>query len=304
MFLLRRAEGQIACGGDRFSDIVGRGAAAAAEAAHAGLCNVAHAGGKAVGVHVEHGFAVFDLRQPGVGIDHDGQGGALHVLRGDIFHLLRPKRAVGAEGGNAEALQHGHRGGHVGAREQMAAFVIGVGDDNRQITVLFGGQHGGLGFIEVAHGLDQNQIEPAGGGNAHAFGEHVDRVLKSEIAQRTQQLAERAHVERKINRIFVSCIAGFGAGHVVVGGADDRVEVIELEPVCAEGVRCDHVGAGFHIGKVDLFQHGRMRQVPRFGQFARAKTLFLQQRTHPAVKIGTAGTQTLCDRHGRTPFFY
>ena len=83
-------------------------AAAAAEAVHAQVRNLAHQVGEPVRVNIEHGHAVFAARQTGVRVDDDRERAYLGQALHDRLHLLRAEAAVDAERVYAQTLKHGN----------------------------------------------------------------------------------------------------------------------------------------------------------------------------------------------------
>ena len=84
-----------------------------------------------------------------------------------------PQRAIDAQGIDTESFQHIDHRLRITARKGAAAALIGHRDKYGQITVFFRGQHAGLDFIQIAHGLKQDHVD-------FVFGA-VDHVLKQRV---------------------------------------------------------------------------------------------------------------------------
>ena len=161
--------------------MVGGGAAAAAQDLDTQVGNGSHVDGKLRRAHVKDGVAVAGVGQTGVGVDHQGHRGVLQQLLHNGHHLGGAQTAVDAQGAHTQALQQGHSGGGGAAGEQLAVFPVHGGHHHRQVAVLLGGQHGGLGLVGVAHGLNQDQVGPHRRPDAHHLGVQGHCVLKIQV---------------------------------------------------------------------------------------------------------------------------
>ena len=258
-------------------------AAAAAEAVHAQVRNLAHQVGELVRVNVEHGHTVFAARQTGVRVDDDRERAYLGQALHDRLHLLRAEAAVDAERVYAQTLKHGNDRVHRAAGQQLAFFVEDGGDDNRQVAALLRRENGRLRLVAVAHGFNQHEVRACGRADADGFGEQLYRPLERQVAHRLEQLARRTDVERYIGILAAGESAcGF---RVADRRFHDFAQVIRVfERVRAEGVRVDDVASGLVIAAVERDNLVRVRKVPRFGQLTRFQAVRLKNRTHAAVK--------------------
>ena len=217
-FLLhRRYEGQAPAAGGQGLDVVGGGAAAAAHQMDAVGGQGLHNGCKLLRPHVEHRPASLGAGQTGVGVDHDGQGGTGGQLLHDGLHLSRAHAAVDAQGIHPKTFQQGHGGGHGAAGEQLAVLSVDRGDDHRQVAVLLGGQHGGLGLVAVAHGFDDHQVGPGGSADTHHLGVEGHRVLKIQLSHGLEQLARGPQVQGDVCVGFPAHFGSGGAGDLHTG---------------------------------------------------------------------------------------
>ena len=196
------------------------------------------------------------------------------------MHLLRTKTAVNAERVYAQALEHGNRGIHRAAGQQLTFFVENQRYEHRQIAVFLGSQHSRLGLVAVAHGLNQDEVGaclcPRGHHlfiktdrcrtDANGFSEQLDRPFKRQVAHRLEQLAGRADVKRDIG-ILSACLLtrGFCMRN---RSLHDFLQVIRIfEGICTESIGVHHITAGFKVAAVQRNNLIRMGQVPRFRQF-------------------------------------
>ena len=279
-----RPERQTADRRDRAPDMLRRGAAAAAHRLHAERGDLSHPSGKIRGSDVIHcPPLVVRAGKSGVGIHQNRHRGRLHQLLHDRNHLLRTESAVDPERIDAEALQHRDDRGHRAAREQLACAIVNRGHENRQITVLLRRQNRCLRLIGIAHRLDEHQIRACCRADAHRLSEETHRLLKRQISHGREQLSRRADIQRDVRVLSARKRARF------LCKADRRchnlLQIIRIfQPVRAERIRIENITARLKIGRVNLPDVVRMRQVPGLRQFSSRKPFRLQQRSHAAVK--------------------
>ena len=165
------------------ADIVRRGAAAAAQNGGASAGHPLHTGGKLIRPNVVDSLSVHVPGKSGVWVYDHGHRGYVQQPWQKSLHLDRPQRAVHAQRVHTQALeQRDHRLG-VSAGHQLAALVVHVCDEDRQIAVFLCRKDRGLGLIGVVHGLDQNEIRPGLSRPDH-LSKQIDRSFKIEVAQR------------------------------------------------------------------------------------------------------------------------
>ena len=279
--------------------MLGGGAAAAPRHPETGPDQLRHGGGKVLRAHPEVGAAVHTLGEAGVGLDEHGEGGETEQLREEGGHLFGPQAAVEADGVHPQALQQGHGGGEVAAGEHPPGLVQHHRDEDGKVAVLLGSQHGGLGLVEVAHGLDEHQVGPGGGARPDGGGVGGHRLLKGQVPHGPEQPAGGAQVQcHKAAAVLRHGLTG--QGH---GGGDDLLHRVagELDGVGAEGVGGDDVGSGGEVLGVDGPDGVGPLQVPQLRLMAGGEAGGLEHGAHAAVKNEHPAGEFFSDVHGWTP---
>jgi hypothetical protein len=173
-------------------DVLGRGAAAAADDAEAvALDEVAEHVGERLGLGREDRLAVRALvRDAGVGDAVDRLRGVLAEEAHGVAHVLRAGGAVEADDVDVERLERGQRGADVGAEQHLAA--VGQQRDGGLdrhgaaggLERLAGAEHGGLDLEDVLRGLDDDQVDAALDEAAGLLLEDLDEVAEADRAER------------------------------------------------------------------------------------------------------------------------
>ena len=153
--------------------------------------------------------------------------------------------------------------------------------------MLLGGQQGGLGFVNIAHGFDHDQVGLRRRGGIDHLGKGAVGVFKFQIAIGLEQLSGGAHIQRDIALLP----GGFS------GQRNARADqfahavglIFQLVAVGAEGVGQQNIRARGGISAVNIAQHIGVGNVPGFRQFARPQAAALQQGAHGAVDKQGAG---------------
>ena len=184
--------------GDAFADltdIVGIGAAAAAENGEAEVEILVVGLGEFLGGDVIGQRLGGGVRQTGVCFDdhRDGTAGA-HALR-DRQDLLRTERTVDADGARAQTLEGDGGGLRRDAEERASGGLKCQRREHRQVAQLARGEHGGLDFEQIRHGLDINRVHTRCGAAPDLTGEDVVGVVKGQCAGRGKQLADRTDIQ-------------------------------------------------------------------------------------------------------------
>jgi hypothetical protein len=149
------------------ADVLGRGAAAAADDADAQLLDEAGLvldellGGEVV-VHL----AVDDRGQPGVGHDDDGHPAGLGQVAHVLGHLDRSGSAVDADDVGAHRIERNQRRRDLGAGQHAPGELDGHLHLDRDLTTHLGhgvpaGGHRRLGPQQIELGLDDVQVDAA-----------------------------------------------------------------------------------------------------------------------------------------------
>ena len=120
---------------------------------------------------------------------------------------------------------------------------------------------------------------------SHLRGKERNRVLKIQISQRFEKPPGRADIQRHEFCLF--CRRPLrGLARKTDGGTDYlfQLPLGKVERIRAEGVCINHVCSGVEIGKMNVANGVRVRQVPKLGAFTHGKPFRLQKRAHAAVK--------------------
>ena len=252
------------------ADVVGRGAAAAAD-------DIDEAGVGEFADQRRHGVRAFVVMaefvgQAGIGIGADQRVGDAAELGEMRAHLLGAERAIETDRQRRRVRDRIPERFRRLARQQPAGAVgDGAGDHHRQIDAarveLFGdGEDGGLGVERVEDGLDQQRIDAAVEQAAHLFGVSDAQFVEGDRAKaRIQNVgrdrggavgrADGAGDEALLAVLVLRDargVAGEAGAFEVQFVGDLRHGVIGLRDAGrGEGVGRDDVGAGAEIGEVD-----------------------------------------------------
>lgn len=131
--------------------------------------------------------------------------------------------------------------------------VEGQGDDDREVgRDGLDGVHGRLDLGEVAHRLDDHEVDAAVDETAHLLLEHALRLGGGEGAERLEQLARGADVAGRGRRPWAGGLAR-DPRPFAVELVDALAQALELEPRtrAAEGVGRDDRRARVEVGAVD-----------------------------------------------------
>ena len=150
-------------------------------------------------------------------------------------------------------------------------------------------QHGGLHFIGVADGFNDDAVGPGLRPQPSGLTVRGNGLLEGQFAIGGQQLARGAHVEGH------PAVAGLLRG--LLGQPHARTDDVfqlcaEAQGRCAEGVGGHDVAARIQISAMHRLDGFGMGQVPAFGHLAAAQSGGLQHGAHAAVQID----QTLSQR--------
>ena len=274
-------------------------AAAAAGHPESGADQLRHGGGKVLGAHPEVGAAVHALGESGVGLDEHGKGGEGEQLREESGHLFRAQAAVEPDDVHSQTLHQGHSGGQISAGEHAARLVQDHRDKNGQVTVFLGGQDGGLGLMEVAHGLNEHQVGAGGGAGPDGGGVGRHGLLKGQIPHGPQQPAGGAHIQGH----KAAAVCGYRLAGQAHGGGDNGLHRMagELDGVSPKGIGGDNIGAGGQVlGMDSLYSVGAL-QVPALRLVACRQPGSLKHGAHAAVKNEHPAGEFFSDVHGWTP---
>ena len=266
----------------------GRRAAAAAQNARPGAGERLHLLRERLRSGLVDGAPADDARQPRVGLRDDGRRRAVQERANPRFGPVGAEPAVDPQRVHAQAFERGDDGRRIRAREQLAALVERDGREHGQpAPALLGGDHGRLELAQVGHRLNDDQVRPGRDAGGDRLAERRHGVLEAEVAERREEPAGGADVERD----EALAAAGLLPGAAGVGdrGGDElgarmrRPLGRELHGRRAEGVREHVVRARLEVGAVHGDDVARMGKVPLLGHLARRQAPLLQERAHAAV---------------------
>ena len=266
------------------SNMLRRGAAAAAEDHDAGGQHVRHQRGELLRRAVVHRLAVHDGGHAGVGLGDQGDAGVLPQAAELGQHLVRPRRAVETEGVDAHALQYQQGGGDVGAGDAAAILVAGKGDEDGLGGDAAHGQHGGTGVGQGHHGLNDVQVHTGGFQSGCLLGVGVHQLVEGGAAQRGQKQAGGRQVSGQ-QGLAVRGLTGQVRQTAVIGGGVLRYAVLrQLHGIAAEGGGVEHLAAGGHVIALDGQDAVRMGQHPLLRADVAGVAALLQLRTGGTVQ--------------------
>ncbi len=184
-----------------------------------------------------------------------------HVLQ-RFEHGGRADAAVQADHVGAERFEHGREllGRH--AVERVAVVSRGqLRDDRERGRGGAAGAHGGAEFAQVAEGFEHEQVDAAVGERLGLFAEDRLGFVESGLAKRLDADAERS--DRAGDVGLVASGRAREPRALLVDGREPRLETErrQLDAVRPERVRLDHVGAGAHVGLMEVGDEVGLREV-------------------------------------------
>ena len=171
------------------TDIFRSRSAAATHDVHAELRDLLHDFAEFIGHYVVDRPAAFSPRKTGVGVDYDGQGTALCHPLYDGDHLVGPETAVHAYRIYLKSFEHRDGAFDSAAREHLSGLVVHAGNDDGKIGILVCCDDSCLGFIAVAHRLDDDDVSTCSGARSDLLCEDFDSVVKSQVTHGCKELS-------------------------------------------------------------------------------------------------------------------
>ena len=217
------------------ADVIRRRAAAAAHNVYAELSDLLHDGSKIVRIDVINRHAVLSTWKPCVGVYYDREGAALNEALCDREHLLRTEAAVDADSIDLKAFEHRDRAFDSAAGKELTCLVVDHRDDNGQVAYFFCSNYCCLGFIRVAHRLDNDDVAACFVACFYYLSENIDCLIEGEISHGLQELSCRADVDRYIGVRLAACFFSSLLTDLNCSG-NDLGHVVVFEPVGAESV--------------------------------------------------------------------
>ena len=263
--------------------MIGRRPAAAAEEIDSRSGEGRPVLGEGCGIHVEEGLLPFESGETGIWLGGQRNGGVGFHGLDEGQHGFRAGGAVAADGIGAETLQGDQGRNGIGSVQGTAAVFIGQGDNRKGRAGFLDGQEGRAGLLNVHHGFDDEEIDPAFRQSPDLFRKSGDGFFKGEVAEGFHEMACRADI---------SGDEGPGSGGTPGKAGQFPVDFVnrlrsvlgELEAVRPEGAGIDDIRASLPIGPVNVFQNCGMFQAPQLGADPAGHALFLQLRSRGAIQ--------------------
>ena len=248
---------------DDASQVLGGGAAAAADQGQSELGHELHVGGgELVGRERVVSAIAGQLRQAGVRHGRDRHPGVLGQVAQVLAHLRRAGGAVQPDRVDPERLQRGERGADLAAQQHGAGRLDRHLHEHGQVLagVRQGpprADHGGLGLQQVLRRLDQEGVDAAGAEPGRlalvgvAQGPVRDLPQGRQLGARTHRADHEAGLLRGgpgVGRVAREACPG---ERQLLDAVGDAV-LAQVGQVRAEGVRLDRVDADGQVVVVDL----------------------------------------------------
>ena len=235
-------------------------------------------------------------RQAGVGLDTQGQppGLGVHLLQ-HLVEGARADRAVRPEGLNRKTPQGARDLGRRSARERDAVVGERHLSDDRDVGDRADRRHGERDFLQVRKRLDDEAVDAALEEGLGLLPKRRQRLVGGDRSERRQILPEgpdRAEHEHVLARALAHVARErdtppIHLAHLALEPVDR-----ELEPVRAEGVGLDAIGAGGDVVGVDRLDHARVVQVEDVEARIERDTARVEQGSHRAVAQERPRAQT------------
>ncbi len=244
------------------ADVLGSGAAAAADEAHPVIGDEVLVGvGELFGGEGVDRTVGAEDGKSGVGHDRDGDRRVAREVAEVLAHLGRAGGAVEADEVDAEGGEAGQGRADLAADEHGAGGLDGDLGDDRDVRAevgvgAFGADDRGLGLEEVLGGLDQERVGAAFDEARGALLVVVAQERVGGVAEGGQAGAAAHGAEDEAGPLGGGVLVGLPAGEAG-GGAGDLAGALgdavfdQAAVVGVEAVGLDAVGAGREVGVVD-----------------------------------------------------
>ncbi|KAF5039482.1 hypothetical protein DSECCO2_543460 [anaerobic digester metagenome] len=276
----RARRGTVAAQGGQGFDVLGRGAAAAAQAGHAVGGQGGHRGGEGVRGKAEDRGAVDQLGQAGVGFDEHGRVAGREDGARNQDEFLGAGAAVGADEVHAHVL-HGPCEDLGAGAGQADAALEGHADAHGQVADLARGHDHGTGLGQVELRLAQDQVDAASHEASDLLLENLDEPAEGNVAQRLDHLARGAHAAGHEDAFVHGLTRGAGHGLIDLEDVEARGKLVAGR---AEGVGGHDTGAGQCVLGVDGGHDIRARHAELLGGLAGPESPSLQQAAHASIE--------------------
>ena len=249
-------------------DVLGRGAAAAADRIDAPAREFADHLAEGLWQHGIDGFAIDIDRQAGVGQDADGEGRALDEVLNGRAHVFWSGGAIQTQQVNRQRRQRGQGAGDIGAEEHAPADVqrdLRLERDASAAVgkVLTDAVDRRFDFEDILPRLEQQQVRPTFRQTASLLVEEPRQLVKADIAE-VGIVAGGQHAAGTHAASHEAGDAGFGLDLIAGGAGDASGGAVDFKrsfaqamfgqgaAIAAEGIGFDGFGAGVQEGQVNL----------------------------------------------------
>ena len=166
--------------------------------------------------------------------------------------------------------------GHIRSAQRASLLVAGKGDENRLPADAAHGKNRGAGFGHGHHRLDHEQVHPGFLEGRGLLRVGLNQFLKADVSQRREEMPGRRDVSRD-QRLPRGCPTGQRSQSEVK--VLHRVPIplgFQLDAVCTEGRRIDHIAPGLNVSPLNPPDHVRMFQDPGFRAVSPAEPVLLE----------------------------
>ena len=228
------------------------------------------------------------IRETGIGLDDHRKRGPLPDGPHHGYEILRAQRTVYAQCIHPQPVQCQGHGGRICTRKRSSVLFECHGYPDWKRSVFFCGKNGGFHFIQVRHGLKNDQIGTCFFPCSDDLPEAVIGIVKRQSPQRLHQFTDGTHIQRDPDSSGVPhTVRSLPRGPYI--SPDHIPDIIAgsliFVGIDTEGIGIDHITSGLDIAKVDVSDDIRMVHAEHFGFFAHFEAGALQHGTHRTVQV-------------------
>ncbi len=260
-----------------------RRAAAAADESNAVGDEAARVRGHVFG-RAQVDVAAFDLaRLAGVGLRRELHGRDPCQALDRLEHRRRTDAAVEPDDIRSPALELGHERLRRRAVARVAIFLGRHLGNDRQVADRAHATNGSADLVDVAEGLEHEQVDAAVDEGTRLLGEILLRFVNASLPPGLDANAKRADRARDPGLLFGGTARQPRALEIDRVHLVRQAEVAQLDAVRAEGVGFDHVRAIADVGLVDLGDEIRLGKVQLVKRAIEKDALGIEHRAHRTV---------------------
>ena len=171
-------------------------------------------------------------------------------------------------------------------RRAIQGAAVLLGRHLRHDRQIADGAHGGDGradLVQITEGLEHEQVHAAREQRLGLLAEVRLGLVDADLAPRLDADAERSHRAGHVRLIAGGVARDPHARHIDGVQLVGKPEGGELQPVCAECVGLEHVGAGAHVLAVHAADQVGIGQIQRVERLVDEDALRVEHRAHRAV---------------------